>query len=55
VADSTHRVWLDFIANGDPGWAPYDPARRTTALLADSVTAVDDPAGDERALWDDIR
>jgi para-nitrobenzyl esterase len=55
VEDSTHRVWLDFTTGGDPGWAPYDPARRTTALLADSVTAVDDPAGDERALWDDIR
>jgi len=55
VADSTHRVWLDFITGGDPGWAPYDPARRTTALLTDSVTPADDPAGDERALWDGIR
>jgi para-nitrobenzyl esterase len=55
VADSTHRVWLDFITGGDPGWAPYDAARRTTALLTDSVTPADDPAADERALWDSIR
>jgi hypothetical protein len=28
---------------------------RTTGLLAESVLAVDDPAGDERALWEGIR
>jgi para-nitrobenzyl esterase len=55
VADRVHRVWVDFITHGNPGWAPYDTARRTTALLAETVTAVDDPAGDERALWDGIR
>jgi para-nitrobenzyl esterase len=55
VADSTHRVWLDFIADGDPGWAPYDTDRRTTGVLTESVTPVDDPAGDERALWEGIR
>ncbi|WP_246115606.1 carboxylesterase/lipase family protein [Trebonia kvetii] len=55
VADRVHRVWVDFIAHGDPGWAPYDTDRRTTGLLAETVNAVDDPAGDERALWDGIR
>ena len=50
-----HRVWVDFITRGDPGWAPYDAARRTTGLLTESVTPADDPAGDERALWDGIR
>jgi para-nitrobenzyl esterase len=55
VADSTHRVWLDFIANGDPGWAPYDTGTRTTGVLTESVTPAGDPAGDERALWDGIR
>jgi carboxylesterase type B len=37
------------------GWAPYDADRRTTGLLAETVNAVDDPAGDERALWEGIR
>jgi para-nitrobenzyl esterase len=55
VADRVHRIWVDFITSGDPGWAPYDTGRRTTALLTAEVTAVDDPAGDERAVWDGIR
>ena len=55
VADRTHRVWVDFITRGDPGWARYDTARRTTGLLGEAVSAVSDPAGDERALWDGIR
>ena len=55
VADRTHRVWVDFITSGDPGWARYDAERRTTGLLGDAVSAVSDPAGDERALWDGIR
>ncbi len=29
--------------------------RRTTGLLAESLTVADDPAGDERARWDGIR
>jgi para-nitrobenzyl esterase len=55
VADRVHRVWVEFVSSGDPGWAPYDPVGRTTGLLTESVLAVDDPAGDERALWEAIR
>ena len=55
VADLVHRTWVEFVSGGDPGWAPYDSAGRTTGLLAESVRPVDDPAGDERALWDGIR
>jgi para-nitrobenzyl esterase len=55
VEESTHRVWVDFITSGDPGWAPYDATRRTTGVFTESVTPADDPAGDERALWDGIR
>ena len=36
VADQAHRVWVDFITRGDPGWARYDVERRTTGLLADA-------------------
>jgi hypothetical protein len=39
----------------EPGWAPYDTVRRTTGLLTKTVLSVDDPAGDERVLWDGIR
>jgi para-nitrobenzyl esterase len=55
VADNVHRVWVNFITNGEPGWAAYDSTRRTTALLTDQTNPVSDPAGDERALWDGIR
>ena len=55
IADRVHRAWVDFIANGDPGWAPYDTASRTTALITEKVSPVDDPDGDERALWEGIR
>ena len=55
VADRVHRIWVDFITRGDPGWAPYDTAGRTTGLLTDDVLVVDDPAADERVLWEGIR
>jgi len=55
VADRVHRVWVDFITHGEPGWAPYDTVSRTTGLLTEKVSPVDDPAGDERALWEGIR
>ena len=55
VADLVHRVWVDFVTGGNPGWAPYDTVRRTTGLLAEDVSPVDDPDGDERALWEGIR
>jgi para-nitrobenzyl esterase len=55
VADTTHAAWVSFIANGTPGWSPYTVSSRTTALIADKIDEVDDPDGDERALWDGIR
>jgi para-nitrobenzyl esterase len=55
VADQAHKIWVDFITNGDPGWAAYDTTSRTTGLLSDGINAIDDPAADERARWDGIR
>ena len=55
VADQAHRVWVDFITSGNPGWAPYTTSRRTTGLLTGTISAADDPAGDERTLWEGIR
>jgi para-nitrobenzyl esterase len=46
--------------NGDPNhdqlasWSSYDPTRRATMLFDMESTLVDDPNGDERALWADI-
>jgi para-nitrobenzyl esterase len=55
VADRAHRVWVDFVTRGEPGWAPYDTVSRTTGLLTEKLSLVDDPAGDERALWEGVR
>jgi para-nitrobenzyl esterase len=55
VADTAHAAWVSFIANGTPGWSPYTASSRTTALITDKIEEVDDPAGQERALWDGIR
>ena len=55
TADTIHGVWIAFIADGNPGWAPYTLDRRTTGVLTDKIDEVDDPSGDERAVWDGIR
>ena len=55
VADTAHAVWVAFVTSGDPGWAPYTSTTRTTGVLTDTLTVVDDPDGDERATWDGIR
>ncbi|PKW27522.1 carboxylesterase/lipase family protein [Phycicoccus duodecadis] len=55
VAATAHRVWVDFVTSGDPGWPPYTRGARTTGIITDVVTVTDDPDGDERALWDGIR
>ncbi|HZC62053.1 MAG TPA: carboxylesterase family protein [Streptosporangiaceae bacterium] len=55
VADQAHRVWVNFVTSGDPGWPAYDTASRTTGLLAETLHIADDPAADERVRWDGIR
>jgi para-nitrobenzyl esterase len=55
TAETAHHAWSSFITDGDPGWSPYDPATRATGLFTDQLTEVNDPSGDERALWDGIR
>jgi carboxylesterase type B len=55
VADSVHGAWVSFVTDGTPGWRPYTTRDRTTALPSDKVDEVDDPAHEERVLWDGIR
>jgi len=51
VADTVHAAWVRFVTDGDPGWPRYDLNARTTALLAEGLTVVDDPDGAEREVW----
>jgi para-nitrobenzyl esterase len=55
VADTTHRIWVDFIKEGNPGWAAYEPTSRTIGLIDRTLTTADDPSGRERELWEGRR
>jgi para-nitrobenzyl esterase len=55
VADTTHRLWADFIAKGEPGWDSYQSSTRAVALISEAVHVVSDPAGDERLVWEGRR
>ncbi|MFW0783466.1 carboxylesterase family protein [Gordonia sp. CPCC 206044] len=55
VADTTHKIWVDFVTSGDPGWAPYATDTRTVRLIGEHVVDADDPASDERHVWDEVR
>ena len=60
LADEVHAVWTRFVRDGDPAggsldaWAPYDAERRATAELGGTLRCLEDPYGDERALWDGL-
>jgi para-nitrobenzyl esterase len=55
VADAAHSAWVAFVTSGDPGWAAYTTSTRTTGVITEQVTVVDDPDGEERATWDGLR
>jgi para-nitrobenzyl esterase len=55
TANAAHQAWVSFITEGAPGWSPYDPGTRATGLFTDKLTEVNDPSGNERALWDGLR
>jgi para-nitrobenzyl esterase len=55
IATTMHEAWIRFARTGNAGWPAYDVDRRATKVF-DGVDypVVDDPAGDERALWDGV-
>jgi hypothetical protein len=55
VADELHACAVRFIATGEPGWPPYDVARRTTRIFGRVGGVVEDPLRAERAIWQGIR
>jgi len=54
LADEMHGAWVHFITDGDPGWPAYDLTARTTRDFGGDDALIDDPLGDERALWEGI-
>jgi carboxylesterase type B len=55
LADTMHAAWVAFAKHGNPGWPRYDLARRATMRFDTTSAVVDDPRGDERALWEGVR
>lgn len=55
LAETMHSAWVRFATTGDPGWGHYNTRRRTTMRFDLASGVVDDPEGDERALWDGLR
>jgi para-nitrobenzyl esterase len=51
-------AWLAFARVGDPShpgigrWPRYDPARRATLVIGAETAVVEDPAGEERQVWE---
>lgn len=61
LADVIHATWVSFIRDGKPHhralpvWPQYEAGQRKTMLLAGSGgTVANDPAGDQRVLWDGL-
>lgn len=55
LADETHSAWIRFIADGDPGWAPYTPDSRTVHRFAEPSEDVADPRSAQREAWTGLR
>lgn len=54
IADAMHAAWIRFARTGDPGWPAYELERRATQRFDTALEVLDDPMGDERALWDSV-
>ncbi|MEV4422751.1 carboxylesterase family protein [Patulibacter sp. NPDC049589] len=58
LADEMHAAWVAFVADGDPGWPAYDPARRAVRIFGGDGgrdVVEDDPHGARREVWDGLR
>ena len=47
-------AWLAFAKSGDPGWAPYTAASRTTAIFGERSEIARAPYEEERRAWDAV-
>ncbi len=54
IAAQVHELWVSFITKGQAQWPAYSPAHRTTELINQTPSVVDDPDGAERNLWNGL-
>ncbi len=55
LGDLMRSQWAAFAANGDPGWPPYAPGRRTTRIFDDPPDVAPYPEEASLHLWDQHR
>jgi para-nitrobenzyl esterase len=51
LADDLHRAVVQFVADGDPGWARYEPEHRRTMVWDERSSVVEDPWRAMREIW----
>jgi para-nitrobenzyl esterase len=60
LATTMHAAWVQFIRTGTPAapglplWTPYAAPQRATMVFDEAGQVQDDPAGNERSLWDGV-
>ncbi|WP_328672135.1 carboxylesterase/lipase family protein [Streptomyces sp. NBC_00328] len=52
LADAMHGAWVRFAADGDPGWAAWDPSHPVRVFGAGAPHTVHGPRDRELALWE---
>jgi len=55
LGDLMRSQWAAFATDGDPGWPPYAPGRRTTRIFDDPPDVLPYPEQDSMHLWDQHR
>jgi len=55
LGDLMRSQWAAFAADGDPGWPPYAPGRRTTRIFDDPPDVVRYPEEASLHIWDQHR
>ena len=60
LANDVHAAWVAFVKTGDPQhsglptWPAWDSTQRPTMCFDLAASVDNDPAADERALWDGV-
>jgi para-nitrobenzyl esterase len=61
LAAKTSEAWIQFARSGNPNhkglpnWPAYTTQERATMVFNNTCRVVNDPGGDERKLWENIR
>lgn len=51
TSEAIRAAWTGFATSGDPGWAPFDPARRNGRLFGEEATETDALEERSAAIW----